>query len=106
MTAAERRYRALAEAGAVTLWLADAEGRIRTLGGGWEALTGQPHDAVLGRRRGKPGYQDIAHRPDSETLPGLIIYRVDAPLFFANARFLREQLTAFKSSITSKCSLV
>ncbi|MGC4118882.1 MAG: sulfate permease [Myxococcales bacterium] len=51
-----------------------------------------PHDAVLGRLRGQPGYQDIERRPDSETLPGLIIYRVDAPLFFANARFLREQV--------------
>jgi SulP family sulfate permease len=51
-----------------------------------------PHDAVLGRLRGRPGYRDIEHRPDSETLPGLIIYRVDAPLFFANARFLRERV--------------
>jgi SulP family sulfate permease len=51
-----------------------------------------PHDAVLGRLRGRPGYQDIEHRPGSETLPGLIIYRIDAPLFFANARFLREQV--------------
>jgi SulP family sulfate permease len=52
----------------------------------------RPHDAVLGRLRGKPGYQDIEHRPGSETLPGLIIYRIDAPLFFANARFLHEQV--------------
>ncbi|MBF5042883.1 MULTISPECIES: sulfate permease [Myxococcaceae] len=51
-----------------------------------------PHDAVLGRLRGQPGYQDIEGRPGSETLPGLIIYRMDAPLFFANARFLREQV--------------
>jgi sulfate permease, SulP family len=52
----------------------------------------RPHDAVLGRVRGRSGYQDIEHRPGSETLPGLIIYRIDAPLFFANARFLREQV--------------
>ena len=52
----------------------------------------RPHDAVLGRLRGSPGYQDIEQRPGSETLPGLIIYRIDAPLFFANARFLREQV--------------
>jgi SulP family sulfate permease len=51
-----------------------------------------PHDAVLGRLRGRPGYHDIEHRPESETLAGLIIYRIDAPLFFANARFLREQV--------------
>jgi SulP family sulfate permease len=47
---------------------------------------------VLGQLRGRPGYRDIEHWPGSETLPGLIIYRVDAPLFFANARFLREQV--------------
>lgn len=52
----------------------------------------KPHDAVLGRLKGRPGYHDIERRPDSETLPGLIIYRIDAPLFFANARFLREQV--------------
>jgi sulfate permease, SulP family len=52
----------------------------------------RPHDAVLGRLKGRPGFQDIEHRPGSETLPGLIIYRIDAPLFFANARFLREQV--------------
>jgi SulP family sulfate permease len=52
----------------------------------------RPHDAVLGRLKGSPGYQDIEQRPGSETLPGLIIYRIDAPLFFANARFLREQV--------------
>jgi SulP family sulfate permease len=52
----------------------------------------RPHDAVLGRLEGSPGYHDIEQRPGSETLPGLIIYRLDAPLFFANARFLREQV--------------
>jgi SulP family sulfate permease len=51
-----------------------------------------PHGAVLGRIRGIPGYRDVKHQPGSETLPGLIIYRFDAPLFLANARFLREQV--------------
>jgi len=51
-----------------------------------------PHDAVLGRLKGRPGYQDVENRPGSETLPGLVIYRVDAPLFFANARFVKEQV--------------
>ena len=54
----------------------------------------RPHDAVLGRLGGRPGFQDIEGRPGSETLPGLVIYRVDAPLFFANARFVRDQVTA------------
>jgi MFS superfamily sulfate permease-like transporter len=52
----------------------------------------RPHDAVLGRLEGSLAYGDIEERPGSETLPGLVIYRVDAPLFFANARFVREQI--------------
>lgn len=52
----------------------------------------RPHDAVLGRLEGRPGYHDVEHRPGGDTLPGLIIYRIDAPLFFANARFLHERV--------------
>jgi SulP family sulfate permease len=66
----------------------------------------RPHDAVLGRLRGRPGYQDIEHRPDSETLPGLIIYRIDAPLFFANARFLREQVQRLVDTAKSPVRMV
>ncbi len=54
----------------------------------------RPHDAVLGRREGMLGYHDIERYTDSETIPGLIIYRFDAPLFFANARHLREEARA------------
>jgi sulfate permease, SulP family len=66
----------------------------------------RPHDAVLGRLRGRPGYQDIEHRPDSETLPGLIIYRLDAPLFFANARFVREQVHRLIDTATTEVRMV
>ncbi|MFP2898254.1 SulP family inorganic anion transporter [Corallococcus sp. 4LFB] len=51
-----------------------------------------PHDAVLGEREGMPGWHDVEGHADAETLPGLVVYRFDAPLFFANARFLREQV--------------
>lgn len=54
----------------------------------------RPHDAVLGRRAGMLGYHDIERYADSEMVPGLIIYRFDAPLFFANARHLREEARA------------
>ena len=51
----------------------------------------RPHDAVLGSVEGIDGYQDIEGYANSETLPGLIAYRFDAPLFFANAdHFLTE----------------
>ncbi|WP_255217279.1 SulP family inorganic anion transporter [Myxococcus sp. AM010] len=58
----------------------------------------RPHDAVLGEREGVPGYHDIERSENSETVPGLVIYRFDAPLFFANARHLREQARALVAS--------
>jgi sulfate permease, SulP family len=51
----------------------------------------RPHDAVLGSVEGVDGYQDIEQYANCETVPGLIAYRYDAPLFFANAdHFLTE----------------
>ena len=44
----------------------------------------RPHEAVLGRVPGLPGMHDVDDYPDAQTLPGLVIYRYDAPLFFAN----------------------
>jgi len=58
----------------------------------------RPHDAVLGEREGMPGYHDIERSENAETVPGLIIYRFDAPLFFANARHLREQARVLVTS--------
>ena len=45
----------------------------------------RPHDAVLGEVAGVDGFQDIEEFPRSETVPGLLVYRFDGPLFFANA---------------------
>lgn len=47
----ERRHRALAEAGALALFLADASGRIRRVDGAWSELTGQPPGEVAGSDR-------------------------------------------------------
>jgi MFS superfamily sulfate permease-like transporter len=51
-----------------------------------------PHQAVLGRTEGMAGYHDTSFHPTLEHLPGLAIYRFDAPLLFANARTFREQV--------------
>lgn len=53
----------------------------------------RPHDAVLGRVPGTKGYHDTAEFPDAREVPGLLLYRFDAPLFFANARVFRERLS-------------
>jgi MFS superfamily sulfate permease-like transporter len=51
-----------------------------------------PYQAILGRVEGMPGYHDVRNHPDAEILPGLVVFRFDAPLFFANARTFRDQI--------------
>ena len=51
-----------------------------------------PYDTVLGRVDGLEGYHDIHAYPDAGHLPGLVIYRFDAPLFFANATTFRDEV--------------
>ncbi|MFL6733719.1 MAG: SulP family inorganic anion transporter, partial [Sphingomicrobium sp.] len=58
---------------------------IEFLWDGW-----RPHWAVLGDPDGVAGYHDIARYPDARLVPGLILFRWDAPLFFANAELFSE----------------
>ena len=51
----------------------------------------RPHDAVLGRVANYKGYHDTGRHPEARLVPGLILYRWDAPLFFANADLFRER---------------
>jgi len=53
-----------------------------------------PYQAVLGRVPGVPGYHDVRSYPHAQRLPGCVIFRFDAPLFFANARTFRDQVRA------------
>jgi high affinity sulfate transporter 1 len=59
---------------------------IEFLWDGW-----RPHSAVLGRVDGIRGYHDIERYPHAHRAPGLVLFRWDAPLFFANAEFFRER---------------
>ncbi|HMK31393.1 MAG TPA: SulP family inorganic anion transporter [Terriglobales bacterium] len=69
---------------------------IEFLWDGW-----RPHSAVLGRVERVSGYHDIARYPDARLIPGLVLFRWDAPLFFANAELFRERaLDAVASSPT------
>jgi sulfate permease, SulP family len=52
----------------------------------------RPHDAVLGRVEGLDGFHDIRANEASETVPGLIIYRFEAQLIFANAGYFRRRV--------------
>ena len=54
----------------------------------------RPHDAVLGRVDDVKGYHDTERYPEARRIPGLVLYRFDAPLFFANADYFREHVRA------------
>ena len=62
---------------------------IEFLWDGW-----RPHSAVLGRVDGLKGYHDITRYPDARRIPGLVLFRWDAPLFFANAEWFHERVLA------------
>jgi high affinity sulfate transporter 1 len=57
-----------------------------------------PYQTVLGRVPSMPGHHDVRSYPDAELLPGCVIFRFDAPLFFANARTFREQIRALAAT--------
>ena len=57
-----------------------------------------PYHTTLGRVPGMRGYHDRQLHPDAEVPPGLVIFRFDAPLFFANSRTFRERLRHFAAS--------
>jgi high affinity sulfate transporter 1 len=60
---------------------------IEFLWDGW-----RPHSATLGRVDGVKGYHDITRYPDARLIPGLVLFRWDAPLFFANAELFQERI--------------
>jgi len=51
-----------------------------------------PYDTELGRVEGLEGYHDVQIHPQAQHLPGLVIYRFDGPLFFANATTFRDEI--------------
>jgi len=67
--------------------LAIAVAIIEFLWDGW-----RPHSAVLGRVDGVRGYHDITRYPAARIVPGLVLFRWDAPLFFANAELFKARV--------------
>jgi high affinity sulfate transporter 1 len=60
---------------------------VEFLWDGW-----RPYSAVLGRVEGVEGYHDITRHPDARRIPGLVLFRWDAPLFFANAELFQHRV--------------
>jgi sulfate permease, SulP family len=56
------------------------------------ARTSQPHVAFLGRIPGTTSYSDLARHPDNEVLPGVIAFRPEASLIYANADAVLESV--------------
>jgi high affinity sulfate transporter 1 len=52
----------------------------------------RPYSAVLGKPEDIPGYHDITRYPNASQLPGLLMIRWEAPLFFANANLFRKKI--------------
>ena len=53
----------------------------------------RPRIGVLGRVPGVPGaYGDVGRHPDYEPVPGLLVLRLEAPLFYANAAVVRDRI--------------
>ena len=76
---------------------------VEFLWDGW-----RPHSAVLGRVEHIEGFHDIARYPEAQLIPGLVLFRWDAPLFFANAELFNQRvLDAVKRSPThANCVVV
>jgi high affinity sulfate transporter 1 len=66
---------------------------IEFLWDGW-----RPHSAVLGRVDRVKGYHDMARYPQASRIEGLVLFRWDAPLFFANAELFRDRVLAAVAS--------
>jgi high affinity sulfate transporter 1 len=59
----------------------------------------RPHAAVLGRVPHSKTYSDVSRHPENETFPGLLIFRLDGQLFFANAGFVVDRLNQLLSAM-------
>ena len=58
------------------------------------ARAARPHDAIEGFVPGLAGMHDVDDYPQARTVPGLVVYRYDSPLFFANAENFRRRALA------------
>jgi MFS superfamily sulfate permease-like transporter len=67
--------------------LAIAIAVIEFLWDGW-----RPHSAVLGSVERVNGYHDITRYPEARLIAGLVLFRWDAPLFFANAELFHKRV--------------
>jgi sulfate permease, SulP family len=66
----------------------------------------RPHSAVLGQLPDGSGYGDVERYAEAETVPGLLVFRLDAPLFFANVQVLRGRIRTLVSEASPPVQVV
>ena len=57
-------------------------------------LTARPHDEVLGKADGMPGFHSVERHPGARTFSGLALYRFDGPITFFNAAYFKQRALA------------
>jgi sulfate permease, SulP family len=66
------------------------------------ARVARPPAAVLGRVPGLAGLHNVQDYPDARTIPGLVVFRYDAPLCFANAHDFRDRALAAVDAVEGR----
>ncbi|MDH4159151.1 MAG: SulP family inorganic anion transporter [Actinomycetota bacterium] len=54
----------------------------------------QPHDALLGWSPSAGRFVNVSNHPSARLIPGVVVYRLDDRLFFANSQYFRERVRA------------
>ncbi|CAK9187484.1 unnamed protein product [Ilex paraguariensis] len=58
-----------------------------------------PHIAVLGRLPGTTVYRNVQQYPEAYTYNGIVIVRIDAPIYFANTSYIKDRLREFEVEV-------
>jgi high affinity sulfate transporter 1 len=69
-------------------------------------VASNPHSAVLGRMPDSDLFADIERQPEAEQIPGVLVYRVDASIFFANEDDVKQQILELVEKQSPSCRLV
>ncbi|XP_048421369.1 probable sulfate transporter 4.2 isoform X1 [Pyrus x bretschneideri] len=63
-----------------------------------------PHIAVLGRLPGTTVYRNIQQYPEAYTYNGIVIVRIDAPIYFANISYIKDRLREYEVEVDRSTS--
>jgi sulfate transporter 4 len=67
--------------------------------------TAYPHTATLGRLKQSSVYRNVKQYPDAEEYDGILVVRIDAPMYFANSEYSREKISKYQETRALKSSI-